>query len=265
MNIKYSISTWNYLKAFGAEAQLYRVLNRLREQGYGMELWLDWTPEPELFERKNWPRLKELCTDAAALSAHTRLIHHFNLEILMEEIDLCRYLRANPLVIHPRSLDFQVSTWDAVWDSEGIKNVHQDLLQRILEYSGERSVCLALENGPLNLLQQVIRECRDYPGAEFLGFCVDTGHANLHREMYRSPAPEYIRTLHDRLFHVHLSDNSGDADEHAVPGSGNIDWLAVMSELIKIAYSGCRVLELQAAHPDQAAGATIAFLETMQG
>jgi len=265
MSSKYSISTWNYLKALGSEARLYGVLNRLRKLGYGIELWLDWTPEPELFKRKNWSRLKEFCSDAAALSAHSRLIHHFDLETLMEEIDLCHSLQANPLVVHPRSFDFQVSTWDAVWNAEGIGNDHHRLLQRILEYSAERGVYLALENGPLDLLQHVFLETRNYPGAEFLGFCVDTGHANLHKEMYRSPAAEYIRALRNRLIHLHLSDNKGDADEHGVPGSGNIEWVKVLTELKESAYRGNRVLELWNDSPDQAAAAAIAFLETIDG
>ena len=58
-----------------------------------------------------------------------------------------------------------------------------------------------------------IRECG-------LGFCLDVGHANLNGVLN-----EFLQASPD---HMHLHDNHGLEDEHAVCGSGNIDFAKVM-------------------------------------
>ena len=58
-----------------------------------------------------------------------------------------------------------------------------------------------------------IDEMNDKYGAEVMGFCFDTGHANLVGIKFQ----EFIQTLGSRLKVLHVHDNDGMADLHQVP------------------------------------------------
>jgi len=254
------ISTWNYWKSLQAEARLYPILEAIKEQGFGIELWLDWTFEPDLLEPSRWPELKRACRNNVGLSLHSRLIHRFDLETIKEEIDLCRYLEADPLVIHPRSLGLNAGSWDARM-KQSPSYAELAVIAEILSYSGERSVRLALENGSMELLRSVLAACRSHLHSDCLGVCIDTGHANLHHDLYPNPALEFLSAFQDRLLHLHFSDNYGAGDEHRSPGEGSVDWPAVMSKLKQLEYRGKIVLELFTPRPAEAGVGAAAFLE----
>ncbi len=153
----FSISTWNYLKPFGDKADFKDSLAQIRSQGFGAELWLDWYADPTLFQRSNWETVKELCNGLPGLSAHTGQIHKFSLPALVEEMDLCAFLGADPLVCHPRSFGLDVGTWD-LRSNLLLSKEDKDLIGIILSEAAGRSLRLALENGPLDLLEQVLEE-----------------------------------------------------------------------------------------------------------
>ncbi len=72
-----------------------------------------------------------------------------------------------------------------------------------------------------------------------LFFHLDIGHANL---FGRKPE-EFIEKFHQRLKHVHLHDNFGDADLHLPLGHGTINWERVLKNL-KEYYDGTITLEI---------------------
>ena len=259
------VSTWNWLRPMGAEARLLPMLEEAAAGGFGVELWLDWTPEPERFERGSWPGLKRACLGAPGLSLHSRLIHRFDLDTIKEEIDLAAFLGADPLVVHPRSLGLESGTWDAC-RQRAIGSSELEAIGGILSYARERSVRLALENGAMDVLQAVADA---FPADEAggpessLGICIDVGHANLHRDLFANPAAAYLRAFGDRLVHLHVSDNSGAGDEHLVPGTGNIDWRSVAAALRRIPYRGKIVLELAEAGPAGTARRAAGFLDSI--
>jgi sugar phosphate isomerase/epimerase len=252
-------STWNYFKAEGSAARLDAAIDDLRRHGLGAELWLDWLPEPRLFERPEWGRLRELCRGLPGLSAHSSLIQRFELQTLLEEIELCGTIGADPLVIHPRSLGLEAGAWDADW-AGSLGEDDRDRLERVLERCSEASVRLALENGPMNLLQAVLDAADGIECGTQLGICVDSGHANMHRDRYDSPAANFVQAFGNRLIHMHLADNAGLADDHLVPGEGNIDWNALWRTLRSVDYQGLYVLELNTADPGAGARRALKFL-----
>lgn len=73
-----------------------------------------------------------------------------------------------------------------------------------------------------------------------IGCHLDLGHCNLHG---KSPQ-NMIRSFGDRLCHVHLHDNFGNADMHLPPGTGNIDWDEVFQAFKDVGYSGTITLEI---------------------
>jgi sugar phosphate isomerase/epimerase len=80
------------------------------------------------------------------------------------------------------------------------------------------------------------------------GICLDTGHVHQGADV-----PTYIRTVAHRILTLHLHDNHGDRDAHALPGRGTLDWPAVLGELHVGGYRGvlmCEVGEQDMALPD---------------
>jgi len=76
-----------------------------------------------------------------------------------------------------------------------------------------------------------------------LGFHLDVGHANLNTEKNRTE--EFLMKFHDRLEHVHLSDNkAGTADLHLPLGAGLIPWDKIVKALKKHDYDGTITLEV---------------------
>lgn len=74
--------------------------------------------------------------------------------------------------------------------------------------------------------------------------CMDTGHTNMCTlSGYPSPA-DAIRILGSNITCLHLHDNPAVYDRHMLPGTGNIDWKAVLTALDDIGYKGNYNLEL---------------------
>jgi sugar phosphate isomerase/epimerase len=77
----------------------------------------------------------------------------------------------------------------------------------------------------------------DHPA---VGFTLDTSHA--HAASFS--VPEFVREMGPRLLATHISDNDGSGDQHRVPGSGTIDWIAFMAALRQTGYQGIFNLEI---------------------
>jgi sugar phosphate isomerase/epimerase len=72
-----------------------------------------------------------------------------------------------------------------------------------------------------------------------VGVCLDTGHAYLSGDIYN-----VMHKLSRHLRMVHAHDNSGHGDEHLAPGTGQIDWDRVLSQLAFSDFRGGIILEL---------------------
>jgi sugar phosphate isomerase/epimerase len=241
--MKFGISTWNFLKTYEEKADLDIAVEKTRLAHFGMELWLDWDVAPELIERKRWDHLKGICKNNVGLSLHSRLISFFDMQTLHEEIELCRFLEGDILVVHPRSIGLEMGTLDyapSVEPSEG----DIDRVVEIVGYAEEKGVCLALENGPFAVLKRVRDRIRAEGFGRNFGICLDTGHANLHRKQNPSILENFFEEFNDDLLHIHISDNLGELDEHTSPGKGNIDWSVVIPRLVNLKLKGQILFEL---------------------
>lgn len=74
--------------------------------------------------------------------------------------------------------------------------------------------------------------------SKYLGFCLDTGHANLGEGI-----TEYIKHLGDKIINIHFHDNNGANDEHLPVGGGTINWQDLTTQLIKMKYKGPLISE----------------------
>lgn len=79
-------------------------------------------------------------------------------------------------------------------------------------------------------------------GTEILGFCFDTGHANLVGINFE----DFIVTLGNRLKVLHIHDNDGVGDLHQIPftftrgreNATSTDWIGFINGLRKIGFNG---------------------------
>ena len=72
-----------------------------------------------------------------------------------------------------------------------------------------------------------------------LGFCFDSGHQNVFM-----PDIDLLDAYGDRLMTVHLHDNNGQEDWHALPFAGNINWNSIVTKLKNLSYKGAISLEV---------------------
>jgi sugar phosphate isomerase/epimerase len=94
----------------------------------------------------------------------------------------------------------------------------------------ELGVPLALENTSRPTAPAFFELLRRFPSS-VLGFCYDSGHANL-----RGADPDLLGKLAGRLIALHLHDNRGERDEHALPGRGTVNWDLIAGRLRGMKY-----------------------------
>ncbi|MBR7127445.1 MAG: sugar phosphate isomerase/epimerase [Lentisphaeria bacterium] len=141
----------------------------------------------------------------------------------------------------------------------------KEALAELLVEAEKCGVIIAIENGwyPLGQSVVLLDIKKDFP-TDYLGFCYDSGHANL---LDRNHVPPENRTekdwlsvtkknevkwendgLEKMLPHVvscHLHDNDGSCDQHKRIGSGNIDWRHIKKLLMQAPRLQCIQSEVQ--------------------
>lgn len=258
----YGISTWSFLSSDSGEKDLVKIIQIAKDNDFGLELWLDWEIDPEIFQKKNWTQLETLLKDMKNLTLHSRLLYSSDEKVLFEEIDFCSFLGAELIVFHPLSFGFPIGTGDFFLNLEGTDSAW-DLLCRSVEYAATQSVKIALENGPLNLLVTAFRNVSSKIGTESFGICLDTCHAQMHLHRYPHPLKEYLSQLGSVINHIHVSDCRGESDDHLPPGKGTIDWQDFLHQLNQMNFQGTLILEIKDNNPIECAIKTRDFLEKL--
>lgn len=114
-------------------------------------------------------------------------------------------------------------------------NIGVERFKKIIEAAEKFDVNIAIENqgNPeyIGLVFSNIQSNRLY-------FCFDSGHENFY-----SPHLDLLDLYGDKLIALHLHDNNGKEDAHALPFTGNVNWNKISSKLEKINYTGAIALE----------------------
>ena len=71
-----------------------------------------------------------------------------------------------------------------------------------------------------------------------VGIVLDVGHANLENQ-----TDPFLTQLPDKIWHFHLSDNTGEVDQHLGIGYGKIDWQDFAARINQISFSGIVMVE----------------------
>lgn len=115
------------------------------------------------------------------------------------------------------------------------QNTGLDRFKRILDVAEKKHINIAIENqGNPEYIGYVFENVK----SDKLRFCFDSGHEN-----YYSPQVDLLDLYGDKLSALHLHDNDGKEDAHALPFTGAIDWRRISKKLKEINYNGAIALE----------------------
>ncbi len=142
-------------------------------------------------------------------------------QVAHKSMEICAFLECPFIVVHGFKLARFLGSEEAEWE-ETEKFIHE-----IAPMAKENGITICIENlydgvgghlieGPCCNVRRCV-ECidriNDQYGAEVLGFCFDTGHANLVGLDFE----DFITRLGHRLKVLHIHDNDGVQDLHQIP------------------------------------------------
>jgi len=115
-------------------------------------------------------------------------------------------------------------------------NIGLDRIKQIVEEAERLNINIAIENMcHLEYLDVIFSNIQ----SKKLGFCFDSGHWNIFMQH-----TDLLTLYGDKLMALHLHDNDGIEDWHALPLSGNINWNNIATKLKSINYNGAISLEV---------------------
>ena len=131
------------------------------------------------------------------------------------------------------------------------------------EYNSDRKLALLIEPAhrfETNLILTVEDGLRmiDELKSDHFGILLDTGHAHVNGEDFST----IVSLCKGIPFHIHIDDNDGSADQHKLPGEGNIDFTFLSQALKEINYQSFISAELGTAYimnPTEACRKTLDF------
>lgn len=128
------------------------------------------------------------------------------------------------LVMHPEN-----KSGTKTVELSGDFTVGIDRMKRIVDVAERVNVNIAVENiSRPEYLDHIFRSIQ----ASRLGFCFDSGHSHVF-----TPKMDFLSLYGDKLMALHLHDNNGIEDWHALPFAGTIDWNDISAKLKQTAYS----------------------------
>ena len=133
-----SASTWNYLSAYGRDADTSAAVDEIINEGFGVEFWLGLGPCLDISDKEK-KRLKKKLR-GIKISAHSLLgaEYNSNYNFFIQEIALCASINIPVLVVHP--------------DTIGLENDDGTFCKKVVDYATRQGVTIALENGRFDVL-----------------------------------------------------------------------------------------------------------------
>jgi len=192
-----------------------------------------------------------------------------------KSMKICAFFDCPYIVVHGLKLARQLGSEEAEWEQT------ERFLHFLAPMAKELGITVCVENlysstgghiieGPCcnaGKAAERIDRLNDQYGAEVLGFCFDTGHANLTGLDFE----DFIRTLDFRLKVLHIHDNDGMGDLHQIPftfsktreNRSSTDWDGFLRGLCAVGYDGVFSFEtapVLTAFPDEMKEEVLAFI-----
>lgn len=173
-------------------------------------------------------------TAAASPSAAEERARARGARLLRNRVRFAAALGGDCVAVHTGPFEAGAADFAARW--AGLERSLAELAP-LCEGCGVR---LALENASRPAPPEFLRLIAAFP-PRVAGLCFDSGHANL-----KGADPALIARLPGaRLAALHLHDNRGEKDEHALPGRGTVDWDRLAGLIAAAGYAKPLNLELQ--------------------
>lgn len=206
---------------------LEEKLGLFREYGFEYLHWCDNWNDDVAYTREEMKQYANLITDVgltcldvhgtatqtARIDSADDRAHRQYVKLLRNRVEFCSAIGGDSVVVHPPHYHEP--------ELETRLNRALETLRQAEKLCVENGVTLALENCYRDD-HRVLQRLLDKHPPELLGFCYDSGHANIHGNFGQ------LNPIRERLLVTHLHDNRGDADSHQPPGWGTIDWGAVV-------------------------------------
>jgi len=185
------------------------------------------------------------------------LNHYLKNVVARKSMKICAFLGCRYIVVHGFKLAYYLGSEEAEWEKT------REFIEFLAPMAAELGITICLENIYTNIGNHIVEgPCCDAQkaaaridsvnqkyGAEILGFCFDTGHANLTGIDFEN----FIVTLGGRLKVLHIHDNDGAGDLHQIPftftrsreNTPSTDWTGFLNGLRKSGFS--KVLSFETA------------------
>ena len=196
-------------------------------------------------------------------------------QVAPKSMEICNYFDCNYIVIHGFKLKNFLGTEALEWE------MTEKFINTLAPMAKEMGITLCVENlyenqgghlieGPCCDVEKIITRIdriNEKNHAETLGFCLDTGHANLIGLCFE----DMIKKLGNRLKVLHIHDNDGLQDLHQIPytfsrtreNSSLTDWDGFIRGLKAITYDGVLSFETAPAlstFPEKMQEETLSFI-----
>ena len=119
---------------------------------------------------------------------------------------------------------------------------NQKTVKTLLRMAENYGLRIAIENvpEPYPFLMKSVDDFSKFFNeiGEDIGMVLDVGHSNINGQ-----TELFLETFKDKIVHMHLSDNSGEADQHLGIGYGTVNWKRIAGMLKETSYEGVAVIE----------------------
>jgi len=189
---------------------------------------------------------------------------YYDLRISVEELDgdferrILRSIEAGGKIGAPWQVYHPRSAVNAGFRRDVALQKNREVIEGYLACAAKYNSGIALENLPIfsGIVPSMpfyscdygdLCELNDSFGAENVGICWDTGHANM-MHFDQSAA---IRYLGSRIKCTHIHNNDSRKDQHYPPDMGNISWKPIMEAFRSVDYQGPFTLETHCLYPEE--------------
>lgn len=153
--------------------------------------------------------------------ARQELNHYLWNTVAPKSMIICAFFDCQYIVLHGFKLARYLGSEAAEWEKTA------EFIESLAPMAKELGITICIENIYTSIGNHIVEgpccdakkaamridRMNDKYGAEVLGFCFDTGHANLVGIDFK----DFITTLGNRLKVLHIHDNDGISDLHQIP------------------------------------------------
>jgi sugar phosphate isomerase/epimerase len=204
------------------------LLDKIIRAGINPEIGLncDMQPYSNGYIAETAARLREAGRRATIHAAFSDLvtgasdskIRQVSIERIVFAIDMAEIFDAGHVIFHSGYDEWRHGEHQDKFLEKAVESI-----SILLEHASGKGIKLMLENvyEPTPWLHSEIFSRFE---TEFLGFCLDPGHAVV---FSGTPPMEWLKAVGERLGQMHVHDNMGKQDDHLPPGRGIIDFDAI--------------------------------------